>query len=431
MRLSHEATHDALTGLANRTLLARRAEEVLAHSAPNGTIAVLCLDLDDFKPVNDLLGHPTGDRLLRVIARRLSSLVGEGDVVARLGGDEFAILLADTDSATAIAVAEAAIDAVRRSADIGGPVDVYPNVSVGITFGGTGGVIEDLLRDADIAMYSAKRRGKGQWALFEAGIAEHVMDWLELRADLVGALADDQLLVEFQPIVRLADRRVVGAEALVRWQHPTLGLVRPDRFVPVAEDSGLIVPIGAWVLAQACRSAQAWDPTATGPEISVNVSPHQFRDARFVDTVRTTLAETGLASSRLILEITETTQIADEEAAIGMLHDLRALGIRIALDDMGAGFASLRYLRTLPIDIVKLDRSFMTNLDDDRGLLSGVIGLVRSLGMIAIVEGVELDVHERTARELGADFAQGFRYSAPIRNDAFRALIGTPVASGT
>ncbi len=176
VRLSHEATHDALTGLANRTLLARRADEILAHSGPKGTIAVLCLDLDDFKPINDLLGHPTGDRLLRVIARRLSSLVGEGDVVARLGGDEFAMLLGDTDSTTAIAVAEAAIDAVRRSADIGGPVDVYPNVSVGITFGGAGNVIEDLLRDADIAMYSAKRRGKGQWALFEAGIAEHVMD---------------------------------------------------------------------------------------------------------------------------------------------------------------------------------------------------------------------------------------------------------------
>lgn len=224
---------------------------------------------------------------------------------------------------------------------------------------------------------------------------------------------------------------MAGAEALVRWQHPKLGLVRPDRFIPIAEDCGLIVPIGAWVLDQACRIAQAWDPTDTGPEISVNVSPHQFRDARFVDTVRASLTASGLAPCRLILEITETTQIGDEEAAVGMLHELRGLGVRIALDDMGADFASLRYLRTLPIEIVKLDRSFMANLDDDRGLLSGVIGLVRSLGLIAIVEGIALDVHERCTRELGARYAQGFRYSAPIGDDAFRALIGTPVPIGT
>jgi diguanylate cyclase (GGDEF)-like protein len=425
-RLSHDATHDALTGLANRTLLSRRADEALARPGPRGTTAVLCLDLDDFKPVNDLLGHPTGDELLRVIARRLMSLVGEGDVVARLGGDEFAILLCDADSTSAIAVAEQAIEAVRRSADIGGPVDVYPDVSIGITLGSTGDSTEDLLRDADIAMYSAKRRGKGQWALFEAGIAEHVMDWLELRADLTGALAQGQLFVEFQPIVRLDDRRVLGAEALLRWQHPTLGVVRPDRFISVAEDCGLIVPIGAWVLEQACRAAQGWDPTPDGPEVSVNVSPNQFRDEGFVETVRTALETSGLEPTRLILEITETTHIADEEAAIGMLHELRELGVRIALDDMGAGFASLRYLRTLPIDIVKLDRSFMSNLDGDRGLLSGVIGLVRSLDLIAIVEGVELDTHERCARELGAHYAQGFRYSGPIAADAFGALVGDP-----
>ncbi|MDW3213626.1 MAG: EAL domain-containing protein [Ilumatobacteraceae bacterium] len=430
-QLSYDASHDALTGLANRTLLADRAGELLARPGTTGTTAVLCLDLDDFKPVNDLLGHSTGDELLRVIARRLTDLAGERDVVARLGGDEFAILLADTDTDGAVAVAQAAIEAVRHSADIGGPVEVYPNVSIGITIGRTGDPVEDLLRDADIAMYSAKRRGKGQWALFEPNIAQHAMDWLELRADLTEALADGQLFVEFQPVVRLDDRRVVGAEALVRWQHPTLGLVRPDRFIPVAEDSGLIVPIGAWVLEQACRAAQSWSTDASGLDISVNVSPNQFLDSSFVDTVRSTLDATGLAPGRLVLEITETTQLADEAAAIGMLRALRSLGVRIALDDMGAGFASLRYLRSLPIDIVKLDRSFMTNLDDDSGLLSGLIGLLRSLDLSVIVEGVELEIHERTARELGALYAQGFRYSTSIDSEAFRRFIDAPARSAS
>lgn len=425
VRLSHEATHDALTGLANRTLLASEVRSALDELQPGSgdQIALLCLDLDDFKPINDLLGHPIGDELLRVIASRLLTTVRDGDVVARLGGDEFAILLRGAHALNAVSVAQRAIEAVARSAEIGGPVEVYPSASIGIVFGDPEAVPDDLVRDSDIAMYSAKRRGKGQWAIFEDGIAKHVMDWLELRAELGAAMAGDQFFVEYQPVVRLDDLEVVGAEALVRWNHPERGIVPPDRFIAVAEDSGLIAPIGAWVLERACLDAQQWSPDVTGPDVSVNVSPKQIIEADLVEHVRRALKVSGLAPTRLVVEITESADISDDAAATAVMGRLREMGVRIALDDLGAGFASLRYLRAFPIDIVKLDRSFMTGLDHDHGLLSGLIGLARSLDLDTVVEGIEHERHERIARDLGAEYGQGYRYARPLSSSSFLELV--------
>ncbi len=248
------------------------------------------------------------------------------------------------------------------------------------------------------------------------------MDWLELRAELGGALSGGQFFLEYQPVVRLSDLEIVGAEALVRWNHPDRGIVPPDRFIAVAEDSGLIVSIGAWVLEQACLEAQQWTSDVAGPDVSVNVSPQQIIDPALVVHVRDALELSGLAPSRLVVEITESADISDDAAATEVMRELRAMGVRIALDDLGAGFASLRYLRAFPIDIVKLDRSFMSGLDGDHGLLSGLIGLARSLDLETVVEGIEHEHQERIARDLGAGYGQGYRYAKPVSSSAFVEL---------
>ncbi|WP_420452268.1 putative bifunctional diguanylate cyclase/phosphodiesterase [Ilumatobacter sp.] len=423
-QLSHEATHDSLTGLANRALFGRELADAIG--AAGGRVAVLCLDLDDFKPVNDQLGHPSGDRLLQVVARRLAATVRGDDLVARLGGDEFAILLRTADAMGAASTAERLIEAVRQPADVGAAKQVFPSVSVGVALGGEGATADDLLRHADNALYRSKRSGKGRWSLHDGEIGEQLGDWLGLHSDLHGALDADQLVIEYQPVVRLPDRAVVGAEALVRWRHPERGLIGPDEFIPVAEDSGLIVPIGAWVLEHACRAAQRWDPRPDGVHVSVNVSPVQVTDPGLVGHVRRALEASGLEGSRLVLEITETSDLSDERLACEVLAAVRDLGARIAIDDLGAGYASLRYLRALSIDVVKLDRSFLGRVRNDRGLLRGLIGLATSMDLTTVVEGVETDEHERIAIDCGATCAQGFLYARPMSARSLAAVVARP-----
>ena len=421
VRLSHEATHDSLTGLANRARFGRELDDAIGRD--DRSLAVLCLDLDDFKTVNDQLGHPVGDRLLQVVSDRLREITRSGDVVARLGGDEFAILLRSTDAVGATATADRLIDSIRRPADVGLDAPVRPNASIGIVIGDAASTTEALMRDGDIAMYRAKRGGKGRWSLFDVELGGQVVDWLGLHSDLHDALAADQLFVEYQPVVRLPDRAVVGAEALLRWRHPVRGLVGPDEFVPVAEESGLIVPIGAWVLERACLAARRWDPRDDGAHVSVNISPVQIVHPGLLDDVRRALDVSGLDPARLVLEITETSDLADEAPVTEVLAELRALGVRIAIDDLGAGYASLRYLRASVVDTVKLDRSFLRRGSAERELLRGLVGLSSSLDMTTVVEGVETVEHERIAVECGARCAQGWLYGRPGSADALAALL--------
>ena len=413
--LLHEATHDALTGLANRTLFGERVDASLSDGA---TVAVLCLDLDDFKLVNDSLGHPAGDMVLEIVGRRLAALVRPGDAVARLGGDEFAMLVVDRDPATGGAVARRVLAAVRQPIGLPNGPTVHSNVSVGLAYSTTGSSVESLLRDADIAMYIAKRSGKGHHEVFLPDMRQDVIDRLQMRAELVEALERNEFVLEYQPIVEIASGRAAGIEALVRWDHPRLGRVGPLSFVPVAEETELIVPIGQWVLREACRRVVELDPGADGLPVGVNVSAVQLRDPNLVDDVLRALEDTGLDSSRLVLELTESSVISDLDAAAVTLCELRTHGVRIALDDFGAGYASLRHLRAFPVDSVKLDRSFVdSSLEHDSTVLSGLIEMAANLGMATVGEGIEEPGQLDMLRALRCQYAQGFLIARPMPSD--------------
>ncbi len=413
--LLHEATHDALTGLGNRTLFSEHVEEALSTGVP---VAVLCLDLDDFKLVNDSLGHPAGDVVLRVVGERLSGLLRPGDAVARLGGDEFAMLVSGCDSATGGSVALRALAAIRQPIGLPGGRTVHSNVSVGIAHSNGDSSVEALLRDADIAMYLAKQSGKGHHEVFQLGMRQDMIDRLEMRVELAEALARNEFVLHYQPIVEVASGRPVGLEALLRWEHPRRGRVEPLQFIPLAEETELIVPIGRWVLMEACRRAVELDPRPDGLEIAVNVSAVQLRDAGLVDDVQQALASSGLDPSRLILELTESAVVSDIEAAAITLCELRTHGVRIALDDFGAGYASLRHLRAFPVDIVKLDRSFVvSSLENDSSVLSGLIEMAANLGMETVGEGIEEPGQLDMLRALHCRYAQGFLIARPMSSD--------------
>ncbi len=416
--LLHEATHDALTGLGNRTLFSDQIGQALASGAP---VAVLCLDLDDFKLVNDSLGHPAGDIVLQVVAERLSSLVRPGDAVARLGGDEFAMLVVGPDAGAGAAVALRALTAIRQPISLPAvPTGhtVHSNVSVGVAHSGSDSSVEALLRDADIAMYLAKQSGKGHYEIFQPGMRQDVIDRLELRVELAEALARDEFVLHYQPIVEVATGRPVGVEALLRWEHPRRGRVEPMQFIPLAEETELIIPIGRWVLMEACRRAVELDPRPDGLEIAVNVSAVQLRDPGLVDDVQRALDSAGLDPSRLILELTESSVISDLDAAAITLCELRTHGVRIALDDFGAGYASLQHLRAFPVDIVKLDRSFVvSSLENDSTVLSGLIEMAANLGMETVGEGIEEPSQLDMLRSLHCRYAQGFLIARPMPSD--------------
>ena len=424
-----EALHDALTGLANRRLFLGRLRAALAdHGAGFG---VLFVDVDDFKAINDGLGHDAGDAALTVVAGRLQAVSGAEATVARLGGDEFAVLLPQLSGRIeAEAVAErvvSALSAPLRAADTRAAL----SASVGIALAGDGATDTELLRNADLAMYAAKRRGKGVHAFYERHMHADARLQLELRSELEGALAREELFVQYQPIVRLADATVAGAEALLRWRRADGSVVSPADFIPLCEQSGLIVPIGRWVLREACRQAAGWARErgdAVPLRVTVNVSPRQLQDPRLADDVAAALGDSGLPPWALTLEMTEGVLISDLETAVARLGQCRRLGVEIALDDFGSGFSSLGRLAQMPIDVLKLDRAFVAQLgeQDGGGLLAGVVGLGHSLRLTTIGEGVETPAQARALREAGCRFGQGFYWARPMAGELIAGVSSQP-----
>ncbi|MDO9714183.1 EAL domain-containing protein [Paracraurococcus lichenis] len=413
-RIAHIAHHDALTGLPNRVLFRERLDETLVRARRDEGFAVLCLDLDRFKDINDTLGHPAGDALLRVVAERLKTVLRETDTLARLGGDEFAILQPNVDQpGDASPLARRLVEALSAPFDLGGH-QVVIGTSVGIALAPTDGLDADLLlKAADMALYRAKAEGRGRWCFFEPEMDARMRERRLLELDLRRALVVGEFELHYQPIVAVASRRVSGLEALLRWRHPERGLVPPDAFIPLAEEIGLIVPLGEWVLAQACRDAAGWLGT---PKVAVNLSPVQFASRGLVDAVATALELSGLDPARLELEITETVMLQDTQATLATLHRLKALGVRIAMDDFGTGYSSLSYLQRFPFDKVKIDRSFTSGLEQSprsNAIVGAVTDLCLGLDMTITAEGVETEEQLQELRRKGCGEAQGYLFSKP------------------
>ncbi len=433
-QLEHRAFYDALTNLPNRALFLDRLRHALRRAARRRDylFAVLFLDVDRFKVVNDSLGHGSGDRLLVTIARRLELALRPGDSVARLGGDEFAVLL---DGIRGAADAQRVAERIQRELvapfHIGGQ-ELYASCSIGIALSSTGYERpEEVLRDADTAMYRAKAAGRARHAMFDTAMHQRAVLLLQTEADLRRALDRNELCVHYQPIVSLASGRISGVEALVRWQHPERGMVAPAQFVPVAEESGLIVGLDRWVLREACRSVASWSAgvaQAQDLRLSVNLSPRQLGLPDLRAHVAAVLAETGLAPERLRLEITETAMMEQHEAARGALGELKALGVEIAVDDFGTGHSSLARLHDFPIDALKVDRSFVEVLGVPGGtarIARTIVLIGRTLGLSVIAEGVESERQLALLRELECDAAQGYYFSRPLEGAAARELIAT------
>ena len=431
-QLAHQASHDPLTNLPNRALFTDRLSHALARAARRqGIVAVLFLDLDGFKVVNDSLGHDIGDHLLIAVAERLGGCLRPEDSVARLGGDEFTVLLEDLgDARDAARVAERIIAALRAPFAIGGR-EVVISASIGIAHGaGDREQAIDLWRNADIAMYRAKQAGKGGYEVFDRRMGHQAVERLALEADLRRAIERGEFRLVYQPKVELATGRIVGVEALARWLHPERGVVPPAAFIPLAEETGLILPLGQWVLAEACRQARAWQRAFPGAEslmMSVNLSIRQFQHPALVADVARVLAETGLEPGRLVLEITESVVTDDALATIATLRRLKELGVQLAIDDFGTGYSSLSYLKSFPVDILKIDKSFINGSEEAGGLaiLSAVIGLARALGLTVVAEGVEKAEQLAQLRALEAELGQGYYFSKPLAADAIGELLAT------
>ncbi|HEV7899512.1 MAG TPA: EAL domain-containing protein [Planosporangium sp.] len=426
-----EAYHDSLTGLASRALFMERLEQSLARATRQQTrLAVLFIDLDRFKVVNDSLGHAAGDTLLIGVAERLCACLRGTDAAARFGGDEFAVVLHDLgEPDQAVAVASRINEMLRQPFVIGGK-EVFVNASIGIAFSTDGAPNgEELMRDADLAMYRAKKNGTGQCEIFQQEMQASVMRTLDLEADLRRAVDRNEFLLHYQPIVELADGRVTGVEALVRWRRPEQGVVAPSTFVPLAEETGLIVPIGRWVLGEACRQASAWNAGRYGQPpltVSVNLSARQVQQPDLPGLVAQTLLETGLASSCLVLEITESLLLLDTEATMRRLQQLKALGLRLAIDDFGTGYSSLAYLRKFPIDIIKIDKSFVDEIagdPDDSALALAIVQLGQKLRLSTVAEGIEAADQLAELRGSGCQLGQGYFFSKPLPAREVDALL--------
>ncbi len=415
VQVAYLAHHDALTGLPNRVLLRERLDRALAQIGRGHGFAVLCLDLDKFKPVNDTLGHPVGDKLLQAVGERLSACVREVDTVARLGGDEFAIVQADiAGPQDAGKLAARIVEAVSRPFELDGH-RVTIGTSIGIAVAPDDGHDQDtLLKNADIALYRAKSEGRGVFRSFEPGMDAdlHQRDRLEL--ELRQALPNGELELFYQPLVSLVSDRVVSFEALLRWRHPQRGLVSPGEFIPIAEETGLIIPIGEWALRQACLDAASWPAEV---DVAVNISAIQLMNSHLLEAVVDALDAAGLEAHRLELEITESVLLCDSEPMIHQLRQLRHLGIKIALDDFGTGYASLNYLCRFPFDKLKIDQSFVRDLvrtAEAATIVRAIIDLGGSLGMRITAEGVETQEQAARLRDAGCTEVQGYLFSRPV-----------------
>jgi diguanylate cyclase (GGDEF)-like protein len=414
-KIVHMALHDALTELPNRVLLNERLEQALARVKRGEVLAVHLLDLDHFKNVNDTLGHPAGDKLLNLVSDRLRALVRETDTIARMGGDEFAVLqVALVQPADATVLALRIIEAVSEPYRIDGH-EVVIGASVGIAVGPTDGLTPgELLRNADLALYRAKGDGRGTYHFFEAEMDAQMQVRRVLESDLRKALPAGQFELHYQPVVDLKSNRISSFEALVRWRHPEKGLIGPGAFIPVAEEIGFIVPLGEWVIRQACKTAAGWPGEV---KVSVNLSSLQFRSSSLVDTIVEALAASGLPADRLELEITETVLLNDSEATLSTLYQLRALGVRIAMDDFGTGYSSLSYVQSFPFDKIKIDRSFVKDIVDGVGSLNivrAVTAMATGLGMATTAEGVETSEQLEMVRSEGCTEIQGYVFSKPV-----------------
>ncbi len=444
-QLVHDARHDALTGLPNRTRFRERLARAAADPGGRASLAVLYVDLDDFKGVNDALGHAAGDVLLIEVASRLLRATRGSDTVARLGGDEFAILLRGVHDA-----GEAVVAAERVASTLAAPVcvqgaELRPVASIGIALGSdaaaAGGAspedananlaAEDLLRFADVAMYAAKHGGKGRHELFVPAMHHRAQERRALENDLRGAAERGELVLHYQPLVDLDTGHVVGAEALVRWQHPVRGMIPPIEFIPVAEQTGLVVSIGRWVLEEACREAARWQSAAGGrrPSVSVNLAALQIHHASIVAEVRDALAAAGLPAGALTLEITETAMLADTDAAVARLTELKTLGVTLAVDDFGTGYSSLSYLQRFPVDVLKIDKSFVDGVATDGHdpvLTRAIVALGAALGLRVVAEGVERAAQADVLRALGCGYGQGYHFARPLPAAAFAELLAAP-----
>jgi diguanylate cyclase (GGDEF)-like protein len=434
--LESRATTDSLTGLANRAAFRGALEAVFANSIrPHLNAAVLFVDLDDFKEVNDRLGHAAGDRVLRVCAERLRQVVRPGDIVARLGGDELALLLNPvSDVPAARAVAERVVRALAEPFEVNGS-HIYVSGSVGLALRSGDSDPDRLMREADLAMYAAKAGGKSRVVCYDDALASAVCDEHELKTDVTFATARGELVIDYQPMVELTTGRMVGVEALVRWQHPTRGLLQPAAFIGLAEETGAIIDLGEWVLETACRQVRTWQDAyaCSGFELSVNVSVRQLERRDFAGRIRDVLSRTGFDPTLLVLEVTESILADPRSEAAGALEALRQTGIRVAIDDFGTGYASIEYLRRLPVDILKVDRSFVSGEHADPQsvlLLEAIIGLGQRLGLDVTPEGIEEAGQLNRLRDLGCRTGQGFLLSRPVAPAVISAMLvhGMPIA---
>ena len=428
-RLAYLANHDALTGLPNRTLFNDRLNHALAHGERyKQGLAILFLDLDRFKVINDTLGHDIGDQLLQNLAQRLTKSLRGSDTVARWGGDEFTILVDELDSPQdAVAVARRVLDVLTEPFLLNGH-EIFVTGSIGITlYPKDGRDAQVLLSNADAAMYRAKEKGGNNYQFYTAAMNASALDRLRLESDLRRALEREEFFLHYQPKVDIRSGRIVGVEALIRWDHPTLGMVSPQQFIPLAEETGLIIPIGEWVLRTACTQNQAWHSAgACSIRVAVNISAQQFKKENLTETVTRILDETGLPHDLLELEITESVMMQDMERAIAVLSELSARGIRFSIDDFGTGYSSLVYLKRLPIDILKIDRSLVSQMPedpDDTAIAAAIISMGKSLNLQVIAEGVETEQQLAFLLQQGCDEAQGFLFSRPVAADKMTELL--------
>ncbi|MGY2254624.1 bifunctional diguanylate cyclase/phosphodiesterase [Pseudomonas reactans] len=425
-RIEFLSQHDALTGLPNRTRLQAFLEgKFKAMPTSEQPLVMLSLDLDRFKPVNDLLGHAAGDRVLNEVSSRLADCVRHGDLVARIGGDEFVLILTDAGTQDEVeALCKRLIESIERTIRID-EQEVFVSASIGIAIAPNDAhEAAELLRYADIALYEAKAAGRNTWRFYSGDMNARIIERRRLESDLRYGIKHGELRLHFQPRYRIADGQMVGAEALVRWQHPVRGLIAPDTFIPIAEESGLILALSDWVLETACTRAAQW------PEhlfVSVNLSPSEFKRGNLVERTRQALASSGIDPARVELEITESVMLDDASGALEVMHTLKHLGLRIAMDDFGTGYSSLSYLRAFPFDGLKIDRSFLTRLeesDDDKAIIQAIVGLGRALALTVTAEGIETAEHLALLKSVACEEGQGYFLSPPLDVDGFNDLLG-------